>query len=125
MNNIAERNWWALNSLYACVCTNVIDLFVASRLSKTCMWTSTHLLVHVQSKLHVVSYKHLPRPLLANSRGTNISAARSKVGVRSEGVAFHSVSYMAVPIGEVNYAIIFEQTAFSKIHEPKTLKVSS
>ena len=80
-----------------------------------------HLLV--ESKLRLISHKHLPRNLYSQTpKATAVNAVKGrKVYVKSEGVAFHSVSYMAALIGEVNDAITFEQAPFSKIHESKTL----
>ena len=40
-----------------------------------------------------------------------------------EDVAFHSVSYMAVLIGEVNDGITFKQSSFSKVHEYRVYSV--
>ena len=76
----------------------------------------------VQSKLRLNSHEHLPGNLYSR---TPPPFARSKVAepVSDWRVWLSSVSYMAVSIGEVNHGITFEQSAFSKIHESKTLQV--
>ena len=59
----------------------------------------------------------------------NISTVRSKVAVSVssfgyEWITTNSTFYTAVPIEEVNDAITFEQSTFSKIDESKALEVS-
>ena len=40
-----------------------------------------------------------------------------------KGVVYYSVSCMAVSIEEVNDGITFERSAFSEIHDSKTLQI--
>ena len=66
-----------------------------------------------------------------HSHHYNISTVRSKVAVSLSSFGYESTTTsstlytcMAVQIEEVNDAITFEQSTFSKIDESKTLKVS-